>query len=120
MYNNRIRLGSSKGTEAAKLRTELAERSFQHTLDRGGMRKTWLRGQENVQKHYLMHIAGFNLGLLMRELTGYGTLKGAADAWNFVFVGFGAENCWIWLVFAAYEDRSEEWLPFAVVSRVAG
>jgi len=120
VYNNRIRLGSGKGTEAAKLRTELAERSFQHTLDRGGMRKTWLRGQENVQKRYLMHIAGFNLGLLMRELTGYGTPKGAADAWNFVFVGFGAGTRWIWLVFAAHEDQPEEWLPFAVVSRVAG
>jgi len=97
VYNNRIRLGTGKGREAAKRRTELAERSFQHALDRGGMRRTWLRGLENVQKRYLLHIAGFNLGLLMRQLTGYGTPKGAADAWNLVFIGMDAENCWIWL-----------------------
>jgi hypothetical protein len=27
---------------------EIVERSFAHNLDRGGMRRTWLRGRENV------------------------------------------------------------------------
>ena len=41
--------------------------------DRGGMRRVWLRGRDNVQKRYLIHVAGYNLGLLMRLLTGTGT-----------------------------------------------
>jgi hypothetical protein len=27
------------------------------------MRRTWLRGRENVHKRYLIHVAGHNLGL---------------------------------------------------------
>jgi hypothetical protein len=49
------------------------ERSFALILDRGGMRRVWLRGRANVQKRYLIHVAGYNLGLIMRLLTGAGT-----------------------------------------------
>jgi hypothetical protein len=42
------------------------------------MRRTWLRGRENVHKRYLIHVAGHNLGLLMRHLIGVGTRKEAA------------------------------------------
>ena len=45
-------------------------------LDRGGMRRTWLRGRENIHKRYLVHVAGYNLGLIMRLLTGAGTPRG--------------------------------------------
>ena len=78
VYNNRARLRSGVGKEAFKLRAEKVERSFQHTLDRGGMRHTWLRGRENVHKRYLMQVAAYNLGLVMRVLIGAGTPKGAA------------------------------------------
>ena len=61
-------------------RAELVERSFAHILDRGGMRRTWLRGRENVHKRYLIHVAGHNLGLLMRLLIGAGTPKEAVAA----------------------------------------
>src|SRR5580693_10505393 len=61
-------------------RGELVERSFAHILDRGGMRRAWLRGRENVHKRYLIHVAGFNLGLLMRALYGKGTPREAAEA----------------------------------------
>ena len=44
------------------------ERSFAHVLERGGMRRTWLRGRENVHKRYLIHVAGYNLGIPMRGL----------------------------------------------------
>ena len=59
-------------------RAEIVERSFAHTLDRGGMRRTWLRGRENLHKRYLLHVAGHNLGILMRQLIGAGTPKEAA------------------------------------------
>ena len=56
--NNRTRLLSGVAKEAFKLRAEIVERSFAHNLDRGGMRRTWLRGRENVHKRYLLHVAG--------------------------------------------------------------
>jgi hypothetical protein len=59
-------------------RAEIVERSFAHNLDRGGMRRTWLRGRENVHKRYLVHVAGHNLGILMRLLIGAGTPREAA------------------------------------------
>jgi len=73
VYNNRARLRSGVAREAFKLRAELVERSFALTLDRGGMRRAWLRGGENLKKRYLVHVAGYNLGLVMRLLVGAGT-----------------------------------------------
>jgi hypothetical protein len=78
VYANRIRLGSGVGREAMRRRAEIVERSFAHNLDRGGMRRTWLRGRENVHKRYLVHVAGHNLGILMRLLIGAGTPREAA------------------------------------------
>jgi transposase len=73
VYNNRARLRSGAAKEAFKLRAELVERSFALMLDRGGMRRSWLRGRENLHKRYLVHVAGYNLGLIMRLLVGAGT-----------------------------------------------
>ncbi len=30
----------------------------------------WLRGRDNIAKRYLIHVAGFNLGVLMRAFIG--------------------------------------------------
>jgi transposase len=73
VYNNRARLQSGVAREGFKLRAELCERSFALLLDRGGMRRAWLRGRENLRKRYLVHVAGYNLGLLLRLLVGAGT-----------------------------------------------
>jgi transposase len=73
VYNNRARLRSGAAKEAFRLRAELVERSFALVLDRGGMRRAWLRGRENLRKRYLVHVAGYNLGLVMRLLVGAGT-----------------------------------------------
>ena len=80
VYNNRARLRSGVAREAFKLRAELVERSFALTLDRGGMRRAWLRGRENLRKRYLVHVAGYNLGLIMRLLVGAGTPRGFLPA----------------------------------------
>src|SRR5206468_2558755 len=77
VYNNRARLLSEVARQAFKLRAELVERGFALTLDRGGMRRAWLRGRENLQERYLIHVAGYNLGLIMRLLTGAGTPRGS-------------------------------------------
>jgi transposase len=73
-----LKSGISK--EAMRKRGEMVERSFAHILDRGGMRRAWLRGRENVHKRYLIHVAGFNLGILMRAIFGQGTPREAASA----------------------------------------
>ncbi|MBM3550141.1 MAG: transposase [Alphaproteobacteria bacterium] len=80
VYGNRNRLRSGVGKQSMRKRGEIVERSFAHVLDRGGMRRTWLRGRENVHKRYLIHVAGFNLGILMRALFGCGTPREAASA----------------------------------------
>ena len=73
VYNNRTRLRSGVARAGFRLRGELVERSFALTLDRGGMRRAWLLGRENLHKRYLVHVAGYNLGLIMRLLVGAGT-----------------------------------------------
>ena len=51
------------------------------------MRRTWLRGRENVHKRYLLHVAGHNLSLLMRQLIGAGTpLEAVAGGYGGIFV----------------------------------
>jgi hypothetical protein len=48
------------------------------------MRRACLRGRENLHKLYLIHIASYNLGLIMRLLTSAGTLRefaARASAW---------------------------------------
>ena len=83
--NNRARLKSGVAREAFKLRAEIVERCFAHNLDRGGMRRTWLRGRENVHKRYLLHVAGHNLSLLMRQLIGAGR-EAVAGGYGGIFV----------------------------------
>ena len=77
VYANRVRLRSEVGKQGMRQRAELVERAFAPILDRGGLRRTWLRGRENVHTRYLIHVAGHNLGLLMRRLIGAGTPKPA-------------------------------------------
>ena len=104
VYANRTRLGSAIGKQAMRRRAEIVERSFAHNLDRGGMRRTWLRGRENVHKRYLVHVAGHNLGILMRFLIGAGTPKEAADrVWAWLFFTYTAEAAVLILLAASRE-----------------
>jgi transposase len=89
VYRNRRRRGR-RSKALHRRRAEFAERSFEHVLDDGGMRRVYLRGRENIAKRYLIHTAGFNLGLLMRKLTGFGTPRGWADARRAAARGLGA------------------------------
>ena len=40
------------------------------------MRRTHLRVHENILKRLLVHVAGFNLSLVMRQVLGVGTARG--------------------------------------------
>jgi transposase len=72
VYGNRRRMDGDHGKELMRRRGELIERSFAHAFETGGMRRTHLRHHENIAKRLLVHLAGFNLGLLMRKLFGVG------------------------------------------------
>jgi transposase len=63
---------SDRSKRLQKKRSELAERSFAHVCETGGARRTWLRGKLSINKRYLVQVAGYNLGLLMRKLFGVG------------------------------------------------
>ena len=79
VYANRRRMRGNRGKALMRKRAELVERSFEHIYDRGGMRRTHLRGHNNILKRLLIHVCGFNFGLLMRKLFGRGTPKGYRD-----------------------------------------
>src|SRR5215470_13796853 len=73
VYANRQRLQRPKGKRLLRKRGELIERTFAHCYETGGMRRTHLRKQNNILKRLLIHVAGMNLGLLLRNLYGSGT-----------------------------------------------
>jgi transposase len=73
VYANRQRLQRPKGKRLLRRRGELIERTFAHCYDSGGMRRTHLRKHSNILKRLLIHVAGANLGLLLRSLHGSGT-----------------------------------------------
>jgi hypothetical protein len=81
VQGNRRRVKGARGKRLQKRRSELVERSFAHVCETGGGRRTWLRGLEDVTKRYVVQVAGYNLGVLMRKLFGVGkprALQGAA------------------------------------------
>ena len=58
--------------------------------------------KKNIEKRYIIHIAGFNLGILLRALFGFGSPRGWADAGaGLIFVRIGNLNLLILVI----------WLP---------
>ena len=99
VYRNRRRLRGARGRRLRRRRAELAERSFAHLYETGGMRRTHLRGPENILKRLLIHGGGFNLGLAMRQCLGLGKprrLQGLAAAAMIVFIAMWARLQAIW------------------------
>ncbi len=71
-YGNRRRIRGERGRRLLRSRGEKLERSFAHCYETGGMRRLYLRGDENALKRLLVHDAGYNLSLLMRKLYSVG------------------------------------------------
>jgi transposase len=72
VYANRRRIRGVRGKRLMRKRGELIERSFAHNYETGAMRRTHLRHHNNIAKRLLVHVGGFNLGLVMRRLIGIG------------------------------------------------
>ena len=104
-YANRRRIRGARGRRLQARRSEVLERPNAHLYETGGMRRTHLRGHGNIRKRLLVHVAGFNLGLVLRSLCGFGTPRGLAAAVCHVIailVGW----------FRALDDRSEVSHPY--------
>ena len=76
---NRRRTKTEKNARLQRLRSERVERSFAHTCETGGARRTRLRGIEKVRKRHLLTAAAHNLAILMQKLLGAGKPKALAD-----------------------------------------
>jgi transposase len=79
VYANRRRIRGARGKRLMRRRGELVERTFAHNYETGGMRRTHLRGHERILKRLLIHVGGFNLGLVMRKRFGIGKPRRAQD-----------------------------------------
>ena len=53
LRRNRQRIRSVYGKQLLRKRGETVERPFAHMLESGGLRRTHLRGRENIEKRYL-------------------------------------------------------------------
>ena len=104
VYANRRRIRGGRGKDLMRQRGELIERSFAHCYETGGMRRTHLRKHPNILKRLLIHVAGFNLGLVMRQRFGVGkprVLQGAAGWLLRLFL-----PCWrVWRLICAPAER---------------
>jgi transposase len=76
VYANRRRIRGERGKKLLGQRGEQLERSFAHLYETGGMRRVHLRHHRNILKRLLVHVAAFNLGLVMRQKWGRGTPRG--------------------------------------------
>jgi len=102
-YANRRRIRGERGKRLLRRRGELLERPFAHYLEAGGMRRTHLREHGNILKRLLVHVAGFNLGLLMRSLIGKGTPKEYAELKAALLTAF---SCFISVIQGYFKPMS--------------
>ncbi len=98
---NRRRVKGDRSKRLQKKRGELVERSFAHVCETGGGRRTWLRGRVNVSKRYLVQVAAFNLGVVMRSLFGVGKPRVLQGGGGAVF----ACVLWLWSVLGRWVCR---------------
>lgn len=90
VHANRRRIRGVRGKRLMCRRGEVIERTFAHCYETGGMRRTHLRWHGNILKRLLVHVAGFNLGLVMRALRGIGKPRRAQDGRARSALGLGA------------------------------
>lgn len=86
---NRRRIKRDKSKRWQRLRSELCERTFAHICNRGGMRRSWLKGVAKVSKRYLIAAAAHNLGRILFKLLGIGkpkTLQGEGSLTALVYL----------------------------------
>ena len=115
VYGNRRRIRGEHGKELLRRRGELLERSFAHAYETGGLRRVHLRGRENILKRVLIHVGGFNLSLVMRQLLGKGTPRGLQGTSADALLAFLR----LWIAVLARTEQESAPLPALLCSRAA-
>jgi len=92
VYGNRRRIRGRRGKGLMRKRGQMLERPFADCYETGGMRRTHLRGSPNILKRLLIHVAGFNLSLLMRKIFGIGKPRCAQDSAQRLLEGLFAQG----------------------------
>ena len=113
VVNNRRRTGRQKSRKLQRLRSERVERSFAHTCETGGARRSWLRGLADVTKRYLMTVAAHNLGRVLRKLFGVGKPRALQGVSNLFACWRAVLQALVWIHQPIEIDR---WPPYAEVS----
>ncbi len=103
VYANRRRIRGQRGKRLLRQRGEKVERSFAHLYETGGMRRVHLRRHPNILKRLLVHLAAFNLGLVMRKLLGKGTPRGLQDYGAALFLAILQRLSEVWALRRALE-----------------
>jgi transposase len=88
VYANRRRIRGQRGKALMRCRGLMLERPFAHCYETGGMRRVHLRGHDNILKRLLIHVAGYNLSLVLRLAIGKGTPRGLQDLATLCLVVF--------------------------------
>jgi transposase len=112
VYANRRRVRGNRGKRLMRRRGELIERSFAHAYQTGAMRRTHLRRHENIAKRLLVHVGAFNLGLVMRQLTGCGKPRRLQGLFSSVFGPIWT----LWMVVRSIWNRT---MPLGPSERLA-
>ena len=85
VYANRRRIKGNRGKALQRQRGERVERPFAHCYETGGMRRTHLKRHDNISKRLLIHVGGFNLGMVMRKLIGVGKPRRLQGLFSSIF-----------------------------------
>jgi transposase len=85
VYANRRRVRGKRGRQLGRWRSERVERSFAHTCETGGARRSWLCGVMDVSKSYLGRAAAHNLAVIMLAVFGVGTARSLQAGMEVVF-----------------------------------
>jgi transposase len=111
VYANRRRIRGERGKRLLRQRGEKVERSFAHCNETGGMRRVHLRHHPNILKRLLVHVAAFNLGLVMRQLLGRGTPRGLQGSEAALFLALLRLLCEVAPQNLAWRDYSDSLEP---------
>jgi transposase len=111
VYANRRRIRGERGKRLLRQRGEKVERSFAHCYETGGMRRVHLRHHPNILKRLLVHVAAFNLGLVMRQLLGRGTPRGLQGSEAALFLALLRLLCEVAAQNLAWRDYSDSLEP---------
>ncbi len=80
------------------------------------MRRTHLRGRPNIGKRYHLHVAGLNLGIVLRVLFGVGTPRALQDYLKVLLNSLLKLSSWIECFLLLPRTRTEA-LAFSPTTR---